>query len=96
MQLLIVGFYVAFSMLIPTVIGLWLDNRAAREFPLLTLIGLGLGTVVMAFGVFHMVQPFLQEAKREGKQDQLNGPSRILMKLTSDKKNKGSKQYNDE
>jgi len=91
MQLLIVGFYVAFSMLIPTVIGLWLDNRAAREFPLLTLIGLGLGTVVMAFGVFHMLKPFLQEAKREGKQDQLHGTSRILMKLTSDKKNKGSK-----
>ena len=96
MQLLIVGFYVAFSMLIPTLIGLWLDNRAAREFPLLTLVGLCLGTVVMAFGVFHMLKPFLQEAKREGKQDQLNGPSRMLMKLTSDKKNKGSKQYNDE
>ncbi len=96
MQLLIVGFYVAFSMLIPTGIGFWLDKRTSREFPLLTLIGLGLGTVIMALGVFRMLQPFLQEAKREGKQDQLHGPSKILAKLTSAKKTENRKYDDDE
>lgn len=96
MQLLVVGFYIAFSMLIPTLIGLWLDNRSSHEFPLLTLIGLGLGTVIMAFGVFRMLQPFLQEAKREGKQEQLHRPSRILVKLASVKKTKDREYDNDD
>ena len=95
MQLLIVGFYVAFSMLIPTGIGFWLDNRASREFPLLTLIGLGIGTVIMALGVFHMLQPFLKEAKREGKQEQLRGLAKTLAKFTSSKKTENQK-YDDE
>jgi len=96
MQLLIVGFYVAFSMLIPTGIGFWLDSRTSREFPLLTLIGLGLGTLIMALGVFHMLQPFLQEAKREGKQEQLRGLSKTLVKLASAKKTKNRKYDDDE
>jgi hypothetical protein len=70
MQLLVVGFYIAFSMLIPT--------------------------LIMAFGVFRMLQPFLQEAKREGKQEQLHGPSRILVKLASVKKTKDQEQNNDD
>jgi len=95
MQLFVVGFYVAFSILIPTLIGLWLDNRSSHEFPLLTLIGLGLGTVTMVFGVFRMLQPFLEEAKREGKEAHLNGPSKMLLKLTSVKKTKDRESDND-
>jgi len=83
MQLLIVGFYVAFSLLIPTGIGFWFDKRAAHAFPLFTLIGLGVGTLIMVYGVYVMVRPFLREAKREEKEEQLRGPARILSNLTS-------------
>jgi hypothetical protein len=63
LQLLIVGFYVPLSLLIPTGIGLWLDRKVFHEFPLCTLIGLGIGTVIMVYGVYQMVRPFLKEAK---------------------------------
>ena len=62
-QLLVVGFYVAFSLLIPTGIGFWLGRRLGHEvmFP---VIGLGVGTLIMVYGVYRMMRPFLQEAKR--------------------------------
>jgi zinc transporter ZupT len=78
-QLLVVGFYVALSLLIPTGIGFWLDKRTSHEFPLFTLIGLGLGTVIMIYGVYRMVRPFLQQAKREGKEGQVIRPIRTLI-----------------
>ena len=87
-QLLIVGFYVAFSLIIPTVIGLWFDKRAAHEFPYLTLIGLGVGTIVMIYGVYRMVKPFLEGAKKE----QLRGPAKMLSKLASSKPKKDKEQ----
>ena len=91
MQLLIVGFYVAFSLLIPIGIGFWFDKRLSHEFPLFTLIGLGVGTVIMVYGVYRMVRPFLQEAKREGKQEQLRGPAKMFAKLPSQKKDEEQK-----
>jgi len=92
MQLLIVGFYVAFSLLIPTGIGFWLDKRASHGFPLFTLIGLGVGTVIMVYGVYRMVRPFLQEAKKEGKQEQLRGPARLFSKFASPEQKKDEEQ----
>jgi len=65
---LIVGFYVPISLLIPTGIGLWLDRKVFHEFPLCTLIGLGIGTVIMVYGVYQMVRPFLKEVKGKGKE----------------------------
>jgi hypothetical protein len=62
LHLLIVGFYVPLSLLIPTGIGLWLDRKVFHEFPLYTLIGLGIGTIIMVYGVYQMVRPFLKEA----------------------------------
>ncbi|MBA7503649.1 hypothetical protein ES706_02260 [subsurface metagenome] len=88
MRLLIVGFYVSFSLLIPTGIGLWADKRASHEFPLFTLIGLGLGTIVMVYGVYRMVKPFLKEAKKE----QLRGPAKMLSKLTSSEQKRNEEQ----
>ena len=64
-QLLAVGFYVQISLLIPTGIGFWLDRRGGHDFPSFTLGGLGIGTVIMVYGVYQMVRPFLNEAKRE-------------------------------
>jgi len=65
MRLCGVGFYVAFSLLAPTGIGFWLDRRASHQFPLFTLIGLGVGTGIMVYGVYRMVRPFLLEGKKE-------------------------------
>ena len=65
LQLLTVGFYVPLSLLIPTGFGFWLDRKASHEFPLYTLIGLGVGTLVMVYGVYRMVRPFLRETKQE-------------------------------
>ena len=67
LQLLIVGFYVPLSLLMPTGVGYWLDRKASHEFPLYALIGLGVGTVIMVYGVYRMVRPFLRENKLEGK-----------------------------
>ena len=89
LQLLTVGFYVPLSLLIPTGIGFWLDRRASHEFPSYTLIGLGIGTVIMVYGVYRMVRPFLQEAKREEKKEQVRPPiTRPVDLLTSKKKDK--------
>jgi zinc transporter ZupT len=81
MQLLVVGFYVAFSLIIPAGIGVWFDKRASHEFPLFTIIGLGLGTIIMVYGVYRMVRPFLAESEKE----QLRGPAKILSKLIPSK-----------
>lgn len=65
LQLLTVGFYVPLSLLIPTGLGFLVDIKASHEFPLYTLIGLGVGTLVMVYGVYRMVRPFLRETKQE-------------------------------
>jgi multisubunit Na+/H+ antiporter MnhC subunit len=92
LQLLVVGFYVPLSLLIPTGIGLWLDRRASHEFPLFTLIGLGIGTVIMVYGVYQMVRPFLQEAKREERKERV----RPLIKKSANLLNSKQKKDNEE
>ena len=87
-QLLVVGFYVAFSLLIPTLIGFfWLGPKFGHTV-LFTLIGLGVGTIVMIYGVYRMVKPFMEEAKKE----QLRGPVKMLSKLASSKPKKDKEQ----
>ena len=75
LQFLIVGFYVPISLLIPTGIGLWLDRKVFHVFPLCTLIGLGIGTIIMVYGVYQMVRPFLKEAKIAGKESHMKQKS---------------------
>jgi hypothetical protein len=70
MQLLIVGFYVAASLLIPVSIGFfWLGPKFGHTI-LFTLIGLGVGTVIMVYGVYQMVLPFWREARKVKKDKQ--------------------------
>ena len=71
LQLLIVGFYVPLSLLIPTGIGLWLDRKVFHKFPLYTLIGLGIGTVIMVYGIYQILRPFLKDDKTEGKESHI-------------------------
>jgi hypothetical protein len=90
LQLLTVGFYVPLSLLIPTGFGFWLDRKASNGFPLYTLIGLGVGTVIMVYGVYRMVRPFLRESEQEGKEDQVSRPktSTIGLLMRKQKKDK--------
>ena len=77
-QLLILGFYVAFSLLLPTLIGFfWLGPKFGHML-LFTLIGLGLGTVVMVYGVYRMVKPFMEGIKKE----QLRGPAKMFARMS--------------
>ena len=71
LQLLIVGFYVPLSLLIPTGMGLWCDKKVFHTFPLCTLIGLSIGTVIMVYGVYQMVRPFVKEAKAKEKESKV-------------------------
>lgn len=64
LQLVAVGWYIALSLLIPFGIGLWLDKTKFNSFPLLTLIGLGLGTLIMVYGVYRMIRQ-VQKAEEE-------------------------------
>ena len=52
MQLLGMGLSVALCLVLPTAIGFYLDSRGPYSFPVCTLSGLGLGTLVMVFGVY--------------------------------------------
>jgi hypothetical protein len=90
--LLAVGFYVPLSLLIPTGIGFWFDRRALHEFPLYTLIGLGVGTIIMVYGVYRMVRPFLQEAKREEKKEEVRPPITKTTTLLNSKQEKDKEQ----
>lgn len=73
-QLMVLGWYIALSLLIPFGIGLWLDKTKFNSFPLLTLIGLGLGTLIMIYGVYRMIRQVQkaeeEQAKNNKKQEQ--------------------------
>jgi len=58
LRLLGVGFYVAITIVLFTLGGLWLDNKVGTT-PILALIGVTLGTFVAMFGVYLMVRPGL-------------------------------------
>jgi hypothetical protein len=92
LQLLTVGFYVPLSLLIPTGFGFWLDRKGSHEFPLYTLIGLGVGTVIMVYGVYRMVQPFLRESEQEGKEDQVSRPKMSTISFLTRKQKKDKEE----
>ncbi len=49
-----VGWYVAVTILVGVVGGLWLDGRFSSS-PLFTLLGLGLGIAAALYGMFRML-----------------------------------------
>ncbi len=67
LQITVVGFYVAASLLIPTAIGYWLDNYKLNTMPWLTLAGLLIGTVIMVFGVYRMFKQAQASMDKVGK-----------------------------
>ena len=59
-----IGWYVAFSLLLPTFLGLWLD--APERFnsrPWCTLLGFFLGTIIAVYGLYQMLKRFMVEQK---------------------------------
>ena len=66
--LLTVGWYVALSLIIPVVIGYWLDRPEVFDRrPLFVLIGLGVGTVIAFFGLFRMLVRYQAEQEEQRK-----------------------------
>jgi hypothetical protein len=92
LQLMIVGFYVPLSLLIPTGFGFLLDRKASHEFPLYALIGLGVGTVIMVYGVYRMVRPFIRESKQQGKENQLGRPIMTTIGVLTGKRKKDKEE----
>jgi len=63
-----VGWYVALSLVIPTIIGYWLDRpQNFSTHPLYTLIGFGMGTVIAFYGLYQMLRRFYREQKEQEK-----------------------------
>jgi len=66
--LLTVGWYVAFSLIIPVAIGYWLDRpEVFDKRPLFILIGLGVGTFLAFFGLFKMLIRYQAEQEKQRK-----------------------------
>jgi len=62
-----VGWYVALSIILPTGLGVWLDNPDRfNSRPLYTLIGFVLGTILAAYGLYRMFKQFLAGQKDNG------------------------------
>ena len=59
LRLVGVGFYIAGSILLGVLGGLWLDSRFNTE-PVLVIVGLLLGLVVAFWGVYQMLLPFIR------------------------------------
>jgi len=61
-----VGWYVALSIVIPTLIGYWLDRPERFDTrPLYTLIGFFLGSVIAFYGLYRMLRQFYREQKEK-------------------------------
>ena len=70
--LLTVGWYVALSLMIPVGIGYWLDRpEMLNKAPLLTFIGLAVGTFIAFFGLIRMLLRYQaqQEKPRKAEKD---------------------------
>jgi len=66
MQLVGVGFFIAGSIVLGVVLGLWLDTRLNTK-PVLVIAGLILGIVVAFYGVYQMLLPLLANRNKGNK-----------------------------
>ena len=62
LRLVGVGFFVAGSILLGVVAGLWLDNKLNSE-PIGVIVGLLLGLIIAFYGVYRMVLPFMSNKR---------------------------------
>jgi hypothetical protein len=60
-----IGWFVALSVIIPSLIGYWLDQpEQFNSKPLYTLIGFGMGSVIAFWGLFRMLRRYYLEQKQ--------------------------------
>jgi len=65
MRLVGVGFFIAGSIVLGVVVGLWLDTRLNTR-PVLVIVGLILGIIVAFYGVYQMLIPLLSSRRNKG------------------------------
>ena len=53
-----VGFFIAACIVLGTFAGLWLDGRLDTK-PFFMIVGLVVGLIVAAYGVYQMLRPFM-------------------------------------
>jgi ATP synthase protein I len=63
-----IGFYIAASILIGILAGLWLDGKLDTK-PLFIILGLVLGLGVAVFGVYQMIRPLMIDKQEKGKDE---------------------------
>jgi hypothetical protein len=64
-----IGWYVALSVVLPTLLGFWLDSPERFDsHPRFTLIGFFLGTVIAFYGLYKMLRRFYTEQKEQEKE----------------------------
>lgn len=67
-----IGWYLAAAIVLPTLGGVWLDERAGTT-PLFILLGILLGVTVALYGTYRMVSSFLMGSRGA---DRGKGPRR--------------------
>ena len=55
------------SLLVPTLLGYFLLDPKFHRFPLFTLVGLGIGTVIAFYGLFRMLRRYKAEQSKLNK-----------------------------
>ncbi len=60
-----IGFFIAGSIILGLLGGLWLDSKLNSE-PFFLIAGLILGIVVAFFGVYNMIRPFITNKQDKG------------------------------
>jgi F0F1-type ATP synthase assembly protein I len=63
LSLMGMGFYIAIAIILGIWGGHWLDGKM-NTGPLWLIIGLVMGIAVAALGVYNMIKPFMEEAKK--------------------------------
>lgn len=63
-----VGWYVAISILLGVVVGMWLDKKLGTS-PFLALAGLIMGIVMAFFGMYRMLLPGLKSTDEDKKDE---------------------------
>ncbi len=58
-----IGWYIATCIILGVGVGIWLDRQVDSWFAF-TFLGLGLGLVLAFYGLYRMLQPFLNREKR--------------------------------
>jgi len=62
-RLIGIGFYLVASLIMPLLLGIWLDNQLNSE-PILTLVMLFLGLLLGFFGVYKQVKEVIGSKKK--------------------------------